>query len=69
MSKYTDEEIERIEALVRELLGMNEELNAKIITMDAYVKNGDAKIRLLQKYVQSLELTIKTLEYEARVNH
>lgn len=67
--KYTDEEIERIESLVRELLAMNEELNTKIITMDAYVKNGDAKIRLLQKYAQSLESTIKILEYEQRASN
>jgi hypothetical protein len=32
----------------------NEELKAKIIAMDAYVRNGDAKIRQLTLTIQQL---------------
>lgn len=62
--KWSDDDIRQLREALNHLLEINEELNAKVIAMDAYVKNGDAKIRLLQRYVQSLELTIKNLENE-----
>ena len=61
MSKYTDEEIEQIEGLVRELLRANEELNAKIIAMDAYVKNTDKKNIQLQMIISQLKLQMNQL--------
>lgn len=61
MSKYTDEEIERIEELVRELLKANEELNTKIIAMDAYVRNADKKNVQLQLEIMKLKDKINSL--------
>jgi len=56
MSKYTEEEIEQLVQLVRELLASNEELNTKIIAMDAYVKNADKKNLQLQMMISQLKL-------------
>lgn len=53
--KYTDDDIRQLREAVNHLLEINDELNAKVITMDAWVRNGDAKIRLQQKYIQQLE--------------
>ena len=61
MSKYTDEEIEQLVELVRELLASNEELNSKIIAMDAYVKNTDKKNLQLQMIISSLKLQMNQL--------
>ena len=58
--KYTEEELLQLESLCRELLVMNEELNAKIIAMDAWVKNGDAKLRAAQRYINQLEQIIES---------
>lgn len=57
MSKYTDEEIEQLENLCRELLMANEELNAKIIAIDAYLRNEMQKTKHLTNIIR---------EYEAR---
>ena len=61
MSKYTDEEIEQLVELVRELLASNEELNSKIIAMDAYVKNTDKKNLQLQMIISQLKLQMNQL--------
>lgn len=45
---WTAEEIRDLILFAQSLREENEELRAKIIAMDAYVKNGDAKIRHLQ---------------------
>ena len=45
--KYTDEQIEQIEALVRELLKINDDQNAKLIAMNAKLQNEEAKVRQL----------------------
>lgn len=48
-SKMWDEqEIRDLILFAQSLRQENEELRAKIIAMDAYVKNGDAKIKQLQ---------------------
>jgi hypothetical protein len=48
-SKTWDEsEIRDLILFAQSLRQENEELRAKIIAMDAYVKNGDAKIKQLQ---------------------
>ena len=48
-SKTWDEsEIRDLILFAQSLRQENEDLRAKIIAMDAYVKNGDAKIRHLQ---------------------
>ena len=43
-----EEEIRDLILFAQSLRMENEELRAKIIAMDAYVKNGDAKVRQLQ---------------------
>jgi len=45
---WNEEEIRDLILFAQSLREENEELRAKIIAMDAYVKNGDAKIRALQ---------------------
>ena len=57
--KYTDDDIRQLREAVAHILEINEELNAKILAMDAYVKNGDAKLRLAQKYIKQLEFAIE----------
>lgn len=53
--KWTDNDIKDIREALIEYGRINEELNAKIIAMDTWVKNGDAKLRLAQKYIKHLE--------------
>lgn len=45
---WNEEEIRDLILFAQSLRLENEELRAKIIAMDAYVKNGDAKVRQLQ---------------------
>ncbi len=45
---WNEEEIRDLILFAQSLRQENEELRAKIIAMDAYVKNGDAKIKQLQ---------------------
>lgn len=45
--KYTEQEIEQIVALCRELLNANEELNARIIAMNAKLENEERKVKRL----------------------
>jgi hypothetical protein len=45
---WNEEEIRDLILFAQSLRMENEELRAKIIAMDAYVKNGDAKIKQLQ---------------------
>ncbi len=56
--KYSDDDIRQLREAVAHLLEINDELNSKIIAMNAYVKNGDAKLRAAQRYIQQLEYAI-----------
>ena len=67
MSKYTEGEVEQLVALCTELLVANEELNSKIIAIDAMVKNSDAKNRQLQRQITELKYIIGI--YEERANN
>jgi Ser-tRNA(Ala) deacylase AlaX len=67
MSKYTEDEVEQVVRLCTELLVANEELNSKIIAMDAMVKNSDAKNRHLQRQITELKYIIRI--YEAKDNN
>ena len=58
--KWSDDDIRQLREAVNHLLEINEELNAKVIAMDAYVKNGDAKIRAAQRYINQLEQIIES---------
>jgi acyl-CoA reductase-like NAD-dependent aldehyde dehydrogenase len=62
MNKWSDEEIAQVERLCRDLLMANEELNSKIIAMDAMVKNSDAKNRHLQRQIAELKYIIQIYE-------
>ena len=44
---WNEEEIRDLILFAQSLRMENEELRAKIIAMDAYVKNGDAKVKQL----------------------
>ena len=46
--RYTDEQLDQIEALVRELLQINEDQNAKLIAMNAKLQNEEAKVKQLR---------------------
>ena len=52
---WTEEELRDLILYAKELQKENEDLKAKVIAMDAYVRNGDAKIRhltmLLKQYM------------------
>jgi hypothetical protein len=60
MSKYTDEEVQQLVELVSKLLEANEELNARVIAIDAYLKNEMSRTKQLKQIIR---------EYEARINY
>jgi len=49
---WNEDEIKELILYAKWLQEENEDLRAKIIAMDAYVKNGDAKIRSLQMIIK-----------------
>lgn len=58
--KWSDDDIRQLRDAVNHLVEINEELNAKVLTMDGWVRNGDAKIKLQQKYIQQLEWMLQS---------
>ena len=46
-TKYTDEQIEQMASLIRELLKINDDQNANLIAMNAKLLNEEAKVRQL----------------------
>lgn len=56
--KYTEEQIEQMEGLCRELLSINEELNARIIAMNAKLENEEKKVKQLNYKLALLQQTI-----------
>lgn len=67
--RWSDDDIRQLREAVNHLLEINEELNSKVIAMDAYVRNGDAKIRLQKNYIKQLEALILKYEYEKANNY
>ena len=63
--KYTEEEVEQMENLCRDLLHMNEELNARIIAMNAKLENEEKKVKKLQQHLAQLSLMFTNNTYEA----
>jgi hypothetical protein len=59
MSNYTEEEVQQLVELVGKLLEANEELNARVIAIDAYLKNEMARTKQLKQIIR---------QYEARNN-
>lgn len=51
---WTEEELKDLILFAQGVRLENEELKAKIIAMDAYVRNGDAKIRQLTFTIHQL---------------
>ena len=49
--KYTDDEILELEQLCRELLIANEELNARVIAMNAKLENEEKKVKRLTNLI------------------
>ena len=60
MNKYTEEEVQQLVELVGKLLEANEELNARVIAIDAYLKNEMSRTKQLKQIIR---------EYEARNNY
>lgn len=67
--RWSDDDIRQLREAVNHLLEINEELNSKVIAMDAYVRNGDAKIRLQKNYIKQLEALVLKYEYEKANNY
>lgn len=59
MSKFSEEEILQMEDLIRELLKINEELNAMVIGFDAKLKNEEAKVRRLETILRDNGIVVK----------
>jgi F0F1-type ATP synthase gamma subunit len=51
---WTSDEIKEILIYVAKLQHENEELQAKMIAMDAYVKNADAKVKYLNNILNTI---------------
>lgn len=51
---WNEEELRDLIIFAQQVRLENEELKAKIIAMDAYVKNGDAKIKQLTNTIKQL---------------
>ena len=60
MSKYSEEEVQQLVELVSKLLEANEELNARVIAIDAYLRNEMSRTKQLKQIIK---------EYEARINY
>jgi|Laugrespbdmm15sd_2_1035082.scaffolds.fasta_scaffold21496_4 erythromycin esterase-like protein len=54
---WSAEEIRQLILYTKELQGENEDLRAKMIAMDAYVKNGDAKIKQFENFIKQITYT------------
>lgn len=63
--KYTEKEIEQLESLCRELLSINEELNARIIAMNAKLENEEKKVKTLKLQLALLNQAFTGNTYKA----
>ena len=63
--KYTDYEIQQMEALCRELLSANEELNARCIAFSAKLDNEEKKVKKLQQQLLFISQAFTNNTYEA----
>lgn len=63
--KYTENEIEQLEGLCRELLQANEELNARVIAMHAKLQNEEKKVTELKNRIYFLTQAFTNNTYEA----
>jgi len=63
--KYTEYEIEQLAALCRELLEVNETLNANIIAMNAKLENEEKKVQKLQQQLLFISHAFTNNTYQA----
>lgn len=59
MSKFSEVEILQMEELIKELLKINEELNAMVIGFDAKLKNEEAKVKRLTAILNQNGIVVK----------
>jgi hypothetical protein len=62
--KYTEEELIQMELLCTELLSINEELNARIIAMNAKLENEEKKVINLSYQLAQMSLMFTNKTYE-----
>ena len=56
MQTWTEDEIKELILFAQSMRQENEDLKAKMIAMNAYVKNADAKIKQLSKILKLYSL-------------
>jgi hypothetical protein len=62
--EFTEADILQLLEMSRELLSHNEELNARIIAMNAKLLNEEAKVKKLQQNIYFLSQTFTNNTYE-----
>ena len=62
--EFTEGDILQLLEMSRELLSHNEELNARIIAMNAKLLNEEAKVKKLQQNIYFLSQTFTNNTYE-----
>lgn len=55
---YSKNDLLEIRKVMLEYVKTNEELQAKMIAMDAYYKNSDASLKKAKMYISQLEYTL-----------
>lgn len=63
--EWTEAELEQVIELVGELVNANEELNARMIAMNAKLLNEEAKVKKLQQHLAQISLMFTNNTYEA----
>jgi hypothetical protein len=63
--EFTEDDIIQVLEMSNELLGINEELNARIIAMNAKLENEETKVMLLQHRLAQLNLMFTNQTYES----
>jgi hypothetical protein len=62
---FTADEITQLINLVNELVGINEELNARIIAMNAKLENEEKKVVNLSQRLAQMSLLFNNKNFEA----
>jgi Ser-tRNA(Ala) deacylase AlaX len=62
--EFTEDEIKQVLEMANELILANEELNARIIAMNAKLENEETKVIILQQRVAQLNLMFTNKTYE-----
>jgi Ser-tRNA(Ala) deacylase AlaX len=62
--EFTEDEIRQVLEMANELIQANEELNARMIAMNAKLENEETKVIILQQRVAQLNLMFTNQTYE-----